>query len=187
MKLIVGLGNPGRRYRWTRHNLGFLVVEEFAKRNKITLKKERRFKVITGREKFFGEDIFLAMPQRWMNLSGISVRDILEYLKVDLENLLVVCDDINLPFGVLRMRPKGSSGGHKGLLSIIESIQTQDFPRMRIGVLTSRDIKDLPKYLLSNFTKVEIRKLKGIIKRAVDACESWIKDGITETMNKFNA
>ncbi len=187
MKLIVGLGNPGKRYRWTRHNLGFLVVEEFAKKNKIILKEGSRFKAIIGEKRFLNEDIFLIMPYTYMNLSGLSTEKILKELNINLKDMLVVCDDINLPFGVLRMRARGSSGGHKGLLSIIESIQTQDFPRMRVGVLNRQDIKDLPGYLLANFTKVEIKKLKGIIKRAVDACESWIKNGITETMNKFNA
>lgn len=186
MKLIIGLGNPGKRYRWTRHNLGFLVVEEFAKRNKIVLKREARFNAITSRGKFFGEDIILALPLTYMNLSGNSIKEILRYLKIDLENLLVVCDDINLPFGNIRIRPKGSSGGHNGLLSIIQSIQTQEFPRMRIGVLNREDIKDLPKYLLSNFNRVEMRKLKGIIKRAMDACESWVRNGIAKTMNEFN-
>lgn len=186
MKLIVGLGNPGEEYALTRHNMGFLVLEEFARRNGLKFKIHKRFNALISEGIIDGEKILLAMPQTFMNLSGNSVRPILGWLKIETSSMFVVMDDIALPLGAVRIRPKGSSGGHNGLNSIIDSIGTQEFPRMRLGILGKRDVKNLSDYVLRRFTKLEQKYLQEILKRSVEACECWIKEGIDATMNKFN-
>ena len=186
MKLIVGLGNPGEEYKLTRHNIGFLVLEKFARANSIKFRINRRFNAFTGEGIIDKERAFLAMPQTFMNLSGNSARPILSWLKIEPGAMFVVMDDIALPFGAIRIRPKGSGGGHKGLNSIIDSISTQEFPRIRIGILGRKNIKDLSGYVLNNFTKAEQKTLPEILDIASQACECWIGQGVNATMNKFN-
>ncbi len=186
MKLIVGLGNPGAEYALTRHNMGFLVLEKLARDNKIKFKASRRFNALTGEGNIDGEKAFLAMPQTFMNLSGHSVRAIINWLKIGSHEMFVVMDDIALPFGAIRIRPEGSSGGHNGLNSIIDSISTQEFPRMRIGILGRKNTKDLSSYVLDKFTKTEQKSLPEILDNASQACECWAGQGINPAMNKFN-
>ena len=186
MKLIVGLGNPGEDYKLTRHNIGFLVLEELARANRITIKKDRRFNALTGQGIIGKEKSFLAMPQTFMNLSGISVRHILNWLKLEIYDMFVIMDDAALPFGAIRIRPKGSSGGHNGLNSIIDSISTQDFARMRLGVCGRQNIKDLSDYVLGKFTKAEQKALPCIMELASQACECWAEKGVSTAMNRFN-
>lgn len=186
MKLIVGLGNPGEEYRLTRHNIGFSVLEEFSRVNNIKLKVNKRFNALAGEGAIGKEKTFLAMPQTFMNLSGRSVRTILNWLKIDAHNMFVIADDIALPFGAIRIRPKGSSGGHNGLNSIIDSISTQEFPRMRLGILGRKNIKGLSNYVLGKFTKAEQKDLSEVLSRASQACEYWIRDGVEAAMNTFN-
>ena len=186
MKLIVGLGNPGEEYKLTRHNIGFLVLEKFAKTNNIRFKFSKRFNALIGEGAIGREKALVAMPQTYMNLSGHSVRPVLNWLKLKAEDMFVVMDDIALPFGSIRIKPKGSSGGHNGLNSIIESISTQEFPRMRLGILGRKNIKDLSSYVLGRFTKSEQKNLPEILDAASQACECWTRKGTSAAMNKFN-
>lgn len=186
MKLIIGLGNPGNEYKLTRHNIGFLVLEELVRSNNIKFKTSRRFNALIGEGTIGKKKTFLAMPQTFMNLSGHSVRSILSWLKIEACNMFVIMDDIALPFGEIRIRPEGSSGGHNGLNSIINSISTQEFPRMRLGIMGRRNIKDLSNYVLDKFTKVEQKSLPDILYKASQACECWIEQGIDMAMNRYN-
>ncbi len=186
LKLIVGLGNPGAEYALTRHNIGFLVLKEFARVNNIKFKINKRFNALTGEGVIGKEKTFLAMPQTFMNLSGHSVRAILNWLRINAYDMFVIVDDIALPFGAIRIRPKGSSGGHNGLNSIIDSISAQEFPRMRLGILGRKNIKNFSNYVLSRFTRAEQKDLPEILDRASQACECWIRDGVEATMNRFN-
>ena len=186
MKLIIGLGNPGAEYVLTRHNAGFLVLENFARANNIKFKINKRFNALVGEGVIGREKTFLAMPQTFMNLSGNSVRTILNWLKIETDNMFVVVDDIALPFGAIRIKTKGSSGGHNGLNSIIDSISTHEFSRMRLGILGRKNIKVLSNYVLDKFTKAEQKSLPDILDSASQACEYWIGQGVNAAMNKFN-
>jgi len=187
MKLIIGLGNPGREYTFTRHNIGFMVMEELAMANSIKWRSNRRFKILKGEGKIERVPSYLAMPQTFMNLSGNSVRPLVNWLKIDLKNILVIIDDVALPFGQIRLRPKGSDAGHKGLRSIIDCLGTNEFARMRIGIMGKDTARDLTKYVLTGFTKKEQKVLPDILKRSSQACECWVKEGIAKAMNQYNA
>lgn len=186
MKLIVGLGNPGRTYRHCRHNIGFSVVESLAKVCRISLKKDNNTFSLSGKGKIEGQTVVLSMPLTFMNLSGIAVSALLKKYKIDLDNLLVVCDDLDLEFGRFKIRPSGSSGGHHGLSSIIDSLGGQDFSRLRIGISKPTLNLDTACYVLSAFTKKEKGQLKYIIERALECCRVWVKQGIRQSMNIFN-
>lgn len=186
MKLIVGLGNPGAEYALTRHNIGFLVLENLAKVNNIKFRASKRFNALIGEGQIGEEKAFLAMPQAFMNLSGHSVRPILNWLDIDYHDMFVIMDDIALPFGAIRIKPKGSSGGHNGLNSIIDLISTQEFPRMRLGILGKKNIKGFSSYVLGKFTKAEQKNLPEILDSAAQACECWTGQGVNAAMNKFN-
>lgn len=169
MKLICGLGNPGLGYKNTRHNIGFLVIDNFAKAHK-GIKKG---------------GIVLLKPQTYMNKSGGAVKKAIDRFDVGLKDVLIVCDDINLKLGIIRFRAKGSSGGHRGLESIIEKLNTEDFNRLRIGIGSDKNsvLKD---YVLSKFRSNEKRLLKEVVNKATDALTLWIEKGIDEAMNRFN-
>ncbi|NQT75303.1 MAG: aminoacyl-tRNA hydrolase [Candidatus Omnitrophica bacterium] len=186
MKLIVGLGNPGRQYNLTRHNAGFMVIEKLARLGNIRLKSNRRFKALTGEGLIGEESCCVAMPQTFMNLSGHSVRSIVNWLKIDLSDVLLIVDDIALPFGTIRVRPKGSDAGHKGVRSAIDCLGTNEFPRMRIGIMGRKAIRDCSRYVLGRFTKAEQKALPGILDRISEACECWITEGVTAAMNRYN-
>jgi peptidyl-tRNA hydrolase, PTH1 family len=186
VKLIIGLGNPGAEYNLTRHNMGFLVLEEFARANNIKFRFNKRFNALVSEGIIGGEKIILAMPQTFMNLSGSSVRPMLSWLKTQADDMFVVMDDIALPFGAIRIKIKGSSGGHNGLNSIIDSIGTQEFSRMRLGILGRKNVRDLSSYVLDRFTRLEQKNLPGILDSASQACECWVKEGTSAAMNKFN-
>ena len=186
MKLIVGLGNPGKEYSLTRHNAGFMVVEELAGLHSVKFRVNKRFKALTGEGLIGGERSYLAMPQTFMNLSGHSVRLIVNWLKVDLEDILLIIDDIALPFGSMRIRPKGTHAGHKGLRSVIDCMGTDEFSRMRIGIAGSRTIRDRSRYVLDRFTKREQKALPDILQRSSQACEYWVREGVAAAMNRYN-
>lgn len=186
MKLIVGLGNPGTEYAFTRHNIGFLVLERLAASNNIKFKINKRFNALAGEGAIGKEKTFLIMPQTFMNLSGHSVRPVLTWFKLKTNDMFVIVDDIALPFGSIRIKPKGSSGGHNGLSSIIDSISTQEFPRMRLGILGRKHIQHLSNYVLARFTKSEQKNLQAILDSASRACECWVSEGVNAAMNKFN-
>lgn len=169
MKLVCGLGNPGLKYKDTRHNIGYLAIDNFVKKSG---------KKLSG-------DIVLLKPQLFMNNSGAALAKSIDRLKVGIEDILIVCDDINLELGVIRFRSGGSAGGHKGLQSIIEELGTEDFNRLRIGIGVAKDtvLKD---YVLSKFETGERKTLKVVLDRASEAVNVWIEEGIEAAMNKFN-
>jgi len=196
VKLVIGLGNPGRIYSESRHNIGFSVIKALSKIYKIPLKKDNTFS-LSGKGKIEGENLILALPLTFMNLSGIAVSALIKKYKIDLprpcthgrglDNLLVVCDDLDLDFGVIKIRPSGSSAGHRGLESIIDSLGSQGFSRLRIGIgRPLRHNTDASSFVLSPFTKKEKGKIKEIIELACDCCRVWVMKGITESMNIFN-
>ena len=185
MKLIVGLGNPGSEYHLTPHNLGFMAVDRLAEICKAEFsRREARARVASGR--FFGEKVILAKPQTFMNLSGISVSGLLRSLDSPLENLIVLVDDVDLPLGTLRVRRKGSAGGHNGLKSIIGALDTDVFTRIRMGVGPERPVDDLVRYVLDPFRQEDRETVDGMIEQALQAVRVILKEGVEKAMNLFN-
>lgn len=187
MKAIFGLGNPGLRFRLSRHNLGFLVVERLARARKIKIGR-KVFNCRLGQGRLDNQGVILAQPLTFVNLSGQVICSIVKGKKIALKDLLIICDDVNLPLGKVRIRPKGSDGGHKGLRSIIELLGTKNFPRLRIGVGTPafKSEAGLSKYVLGHFNKRESRLINQAIDEAVACSEVWVKEGTAIAMNKFN-
>ncbi len=183
--LIVGLGNPGREHRYNRHNVGFMVVDSLASALDVTFGHVKSKALITE-VNYLNRKCILAKPQTYMNLSGQSVSELVRFYKIPLENLLVVHDDIDLPFGVIRLRPSGGSGGHKGMASIIERLGRQDFPRLRIGVSRPPGRKEASDYVLQDFSPEENRLLPNILDRAVQAIQAFLTEGIDRAMTRFN-
>ncbi|MBL7197398.1 MAG: aminoacyl-tRNA hydrolase [Candidatus Omnitrophica bacterium] len=187
MKLIIGLGNPGIRYRWTRHNLGFLVIEEFAKQKEIVWKKQRIFSAYIGQEQIEQEKIILCKPLTYVNCSGEAVKKVVAKYDIDNKDILVICDDLNLPLGKIRIRAKGSDGGHNGLKSIIDCLGTREFSRLRIGIDKPQSARlSATDYVLSRFNREERKAIKEIIARSVQTIEVIIKEGIEKAMNGYN-
>ncbi len=186
MKLIVGLGNPGLFYRYSRHNIGFLVVKSLAKAAKIALKRDSGTLALSAKANFATPGVVLAIPLTFMNLSGPSVSALIKKYKIDLKDVLVVCDDLDLEFGRMRMRPAGSSGGHRGLESIIEALGTPGFSRLRIGIGRPRRNKLASDYVLGQFNRKEKIQLEEILDSAADCCRVWAGEGVTRAMNLFN-
>lgn len=183
MKLIVGLGNPGKKYEHTRHNMGFDVVDLFSELAQIDIDKEA-FKGLVGRGHLFDEDVYLLKPQTFMNLSGESVREIVSYFKTPVEDIIVIYDDMDLEPGKLRLRLSGSSGGHKGIQNIIDNLHTEDIKRIRIGI--GKPTYDTIDYVLSKPLKEERGLIDEAIKTAVDALKEILKNNFDSAMNKYN-
>ncbi len=183
MKLIVGLGNPGEKYRYTRHNIGAKVVNELARRNEISLRRIRYFSHF-GEGKIGDESIAIILPMTYMNLSGEAVLSAIRDKEIAPSELLVVCDDADLELGTIRIRPFGSDGGHRGLRSIIEKLGSGSFARLRIGIGKRGSLKD---HVLRSFNKSEIEKAEEVEERAAEAALSWLRDGIEKAMSKYNA
>lgn len=186
MKLIVGLGNPGKDYIYSRHNIGFLVIKALAKIHGALLRREIATFSLNAKDKIRGQNVILAIPLTFMNLSGIAVSALLKKYKIDLGNLLVICDDLDLEFGRVKIRVSGSSGGHLGLRSIIDSLECQNFCRLRLGIGRPKNDIEPAEYVLSAFSKKEKREIKEIEAKAVSCCQVWVTRGITECMNNFN-
>lgn len=185
MKLIVGLGNPGSEYHLTPHNLGFMAVDRLAEVCRAEFsRRERRARVATAR--FHGEKVVLAKPQTFMNLSGVSVSGLVRSLDVPLEDLIVLVDDVDLPLGSLRIRRKGTAGGHNGLKSVIGALQTDLFTRVRMGVGPDRPVEDLVSYVLTPFRERDQEAVAGMIDQAVEAVRVILKEGVDKAMNLFN-
>ncbi len=185
MKLVVGLGNPGRRYEGTRHNIGYAVVAELARMFGVTTPKSR-FRGETVEADVNGQKVLLLSPTTFMNLSGASVLEAKNFYKVADEDLLIVCDDLNLPVGKLRFRARGSSGGQKGLDDIINRLATEDFPRLRIGVGTAPEGWAWADYVLSKFNPGELPVVKTAVELAADAVAVWVREGVDLCMNQYN-
>lgn len=185
MKFIVGLGNPGFEYRNTKHNIGFAVARTLAKANGIKINKKLHFSLM-GKGRLSGEEVLVCLPQTYMNLSGKAVGELFREEVKDIRDLLVVCDDINLELGKIRLKKQGSSGGHKGLESIIHTLGTDEFARLRVGIATEVHKGDITNYVLSPFKRKEMRNALHAVALASDAVESMISEGIDTAMNKFN-
>ena len=185
MKLIVGLGNPGDRYRGTRHNVGFDVVDLAAKRLGLVF-ESCAVDALLAKQRGPGATVMLAKPTTYMNLSGIAVRDLCHYYRVDQEELLVVADDVNLPLGKLRARRHGSDGGHNGFGSIIEVLSTAKFDRLRLGVGRGDDRSDLVDYVLDRFSQEERKEIDCAIEQAAYAIDVFVEHGTDTMMEQFN-
>ncbi len=183
MRLVVGLGNPGREYARTRHNIGFLAVDELVGRL-AGISGRTRFRAILSEGVRGTEKIVTIKPQTFMNLSGTSVREAIHWYKLDLEEVLIVVDDMDLPLGQIRMRPDGSAGGHNGLKSIFSELGATSVPRLRVGI--GRGGGSSTAHVLSKFNEGEAAELPEIVERAADAVERWIDAGIVTAMNEIN-
>jgi len=185
MKLIIGLGNPGFRYRNTRHNIGFLVIREISRKNRIPVTK-KKYNGLIGKGSLEGIDVTLFMPQTYMNLSGDAVGTLVKRDNVKKEDILVICDDVDLELGYLRLKKNGQSGGQKGLKSIIEELGTSEFARLRIGIGKGRKERDLAGFVLRSFERAERAPLKDIIHTARACVAMWLTDGPDKAMTRFN-
>jgi len=185
--LIVGLGNPGERYEWTRHNLGFMLVDLLARQSN-ALVKRAECRALVGRAEIEGRAVELVKPQTYMNLSGESVA-CLAKKRVGFKpatDLLVISDDIALPFGSMRLRPRGSSGGQKGLKNIISVLGTDEFLRLRVGIKPEHPVGDTASYVLERFPRAQHTGVEEILERCADALRAVIRDGIDKAMSQFN-
>jgi PTH1 family peptidyl-tRNA hydrolase len=187
MKLIVGLGNPGSEYRDTRHNVGFRVIDALAERWRVSDQWREKFDALNVKATVGGESAILAKPLTFMNLSGQAVVGLAGFYKIEPADIFVVTDDVALPVGRLRARRDGGAGGHNGLKSIIQSLATQAFPRMRVGVGRGEDRRDLADHVLGRFEAGERDTVSAAVLRAADASEVFLSDGIERVMNVFNA
>ncbi len=186
MHVIVGLGNPGREYKGTRHNIGFAVMDCLAEKYNIAI-DEKKHKALIGKGVIEGEKVILVKPQTYMNLSGESIRAVLDYYKIDeTEELLVIYDDISLPVGALRIRPKGSAGGHNGIKNIIAHLGGEEFWRIKVGVGEKPSRMDLKDYVLGHFTKEETEILEDSSKRCMEAIVMLLAGDRDAAMNRFN-
>lgn len=187
MWLIVGLGNPGSQYEWTRHNCGFLVIDELARRAGRDVRTPE-CQSLTARAVIAGESVLLVKPQTFMNLSGSAVAALKQKHEVaDATKVVLISDDLALPFGKIRVRPKGSAGGQNGLKSVIAKLGTQDFPRVRLGIAPeSHPISNASDFVLSDFPKKDRDALDEMLVRAADAVEVILTNGIAEAMSKYN-
>ncbi|HET9803315.1 MAG TPA: aminoacyl-tRNA hydrolase [Candidatus Acidoferrum sp.] len=185
MRLIVGLGNPDPEYQWTPHNLGFLAVDELANRGGIRVERPEG-KALVGRGRLAGQEVLLAKPQTYMNLSGVSVRELLGKYELTPDDLLVLWDEVQLPWGSIRLSPDGSAGSHNGAKSVMGSIGTQKFARLRLGCGPDHPLGSRKEYVLRPMKKAELEVASEEVALAGDAVELWISNGIDAAMNKFN-
>jgi peptidyl-tRNA hydrolase, PTH1 family len=185
MRLIVGLGNPDPEYQWTPHNLGFMAVDELVNRSSIRVERPEG-KALVGKGKIAGEDVLLAKPQTYMNLSGISVRELLEKYELDPADLLVMWDEVQLPFGTIRIDRKGSGGSHNGANSVISAVGTQEFARIRLGCGPDHPLSSRKEFVLRPMKKAELEEAAEMIGKAGDAVEMILAKGIEPAMNIFN-
>jgi peptidyl-tRNA hydrolase, PTH1 family len=185
MRLIVGLGNPDPEYQWTPHNLGFMAVDELANRAAIRVERPEG-KALVGRGKLAGEEILLAKPQTYMNLSGISVRELLAKYEVDVSDLLAMWDEVQLPLGTIRIHPDGSAGSHNGAQSVINALGTQEFARLRLGCGPDHPLNSRREHVLRPMRKAELAVAAEMIDEAGNAVETILTEGIDAAMNKFN-
>lgn len=183
--LLVGLGNPGREYRENRHNVGFMVIDNLAESLKVNLTRVQN-KALVGTGVIGDAKIVLAKPQTYMNLSGEAASGLIRFYKIPVENMMVIHDDIDLPFGMLRLRPGGGSAGQKGVQSIIDRLGTQEFPRMRVGIGRPPGSRGGAGYVLKNFSSMEQKELVYVVENAVLAARLFITDGLEAAMNRFN-
>lgn len=185
MRIIAGLGNPGKEYEGTRHNAGFMALQKLAHDNDISIVSFERH-ALTGKGMIQGEKVLLVMPQTYMNLSGVAIRTLLDYYKEPVESLIVIYDDVSLDPGRIRIRQRGSAGGHNGIKNIIEELGTDEFDRVKIGVGQKPPHFDLVDWVLGRFKKEDIPEMEKAIEKTAEAVECIIKEGAPVAMNRFN-
>jgi PTH1 family peptidyl-tRNA hydrolase len=185
MRLVVGLGNPGPEYDWTPHNIGFHAIDAFAERTRIRVTRPE-CKAVIGLGMVAGEEVILAKPQTYMNLSGVSIRMLLEKYQADAAEMIVLVDEVDLPWGNLRIRERGSAGTHNGLKSIIGSVGTQEFIRVRLGVGPEKVWGALRDYVLHTMNKAERETAQELVGNAVEAVELILTEGVSKAMARFN-
>lgn len=188
MRLVVGLGNPGAEYEWTRHNLGFMLVDLLARTAGAQVKR-KECRALVGRAELEGERVELVKPQTYMNLSGESVACLVakHELKKEALSLIVISDDLALPFGKIRLRARGSAGGHNGLKSIIGALKTDEFIRLRIGIQPEHPVGDTRRFVLDEFSRGERTEVEEILERSAEALRAVIRDGIDKAMAQYNS
>ncbi|MBQ9961548.1 MAG: aminoacyl-tRNA hydrolase [Firmicutes bacterium] len=184
MYIIVGLGNPGKKYEATRHNMGFMTVDQLAETHGIDVNKIK-FKSLVGEGRIAGQKVLLVKPQTYMNLSGEAVRQVMDFYKIEPEELIVVYDDIDIPTGQVRIRKKGSSGTHNGMRNILQHIQTEDFPRIRVGIGSGKK-EDMINYVTGNVSKSEREMYAESVKYAALGAACIVEKGIEKAMNEYN-
>ncbi len=185
MRLIVGLGNPGSEYEFTPHNLGFLVIDRLSERAGVRLARTG-LRSLAAVARLAGEEALLAKPQTYMNASGMAVRALLEKRNETPESLVIIADDVALPWGMIRIRERGQSGGHNGLESIIGAIGTEEFCRVRVGIQPEHPVSDLAAYVLAPMRKAQLAVADEAADRAADAVEMILKEGVKRAMTRFN-
>lgn len=183
--LLVGLGNPGREYKDTRHNFGFMLIDRIAVRLNARGMKVQS-KAIISNAMYEDHKLILAKPQTFMNLSGQSVQGLVHFYKISLTNMMVLSDDLDIPFGTIRIRAEGGPGGQRGLLSVIERLGTKDFPRLRLGIGRPPGKMDPANFILQNFSRDEMKIISETLDRGADAVLEFVKNGLDMAMNKFN-
>ena len=183
--LIVGLGNPGLRYEKTRHNLGFMLIDKLAREFQTQVKREE-CRALVGRSEIENKTVELVKPQTFMNLSGESVSCLLKKENRSVENLIVILDDLALPLGKIRLRPKGSAGGHNGLKSINECLKTQEYIRLRIGIFPEHQIQNTKNFVLENFSKTDLETVDKVLEYSAEAIRAVLSDGVEKAMAKVN-
>lgn len=184
MYVIAGLGNPGKKYENTRHNMGFITIDQLAEKHNIKADK-LKFKALVGEGRIAGQKVLLVKPQTYMNLSGESIREVMNFYKLEPENLIVIYDDIDIEAGNLRIRKFGSAGTHNGMKSVVYQLQSDRFPRIRLGI-GSQKKGDLVDFVIGGFSKEEVPVLEEAVKNAVLAVECIIEEGIDKAMNQYN-
>ena len=188
MKLIVGLGNPDLQYEFTRHNIGFRIIDNLAREIGIEFKRVKSYDSLISRGKLMNHNLILVKPQTYMNLSGKSVSKIISYYRISFLELLIVYDDLNLELGQIRIKGRGSAGGHKGVESIIQYLNSEDIPRLRIGIgkPAINSNFDYASYVLSNFNNNEKDKISEVIQLSTEAIKTVIEDGLEKAMRRYN-
>ena len=183
--LLIGLGNPGREYRDNRHNVGFMLIDRLIVRLNARGMKVQSKAIVTSAT-YEERKLILAKPQTYMNLSGQSAQGLLNFYKIPMENMLIAHDDLDIPFGTIRIRPGGGPGGQKGMASTIERLGTKDFPRLRIGIGRPPGRMDPAAYVLQDFSRDEMKMLSEVVDRAAEAALTFVVEGLNKAMNKYN-
>lgn len=185
MKLIAGLGNIGDKYCFTRHNVGFMVLDKWALDEGLSFREEKKLKCFLTKLRYNDEDLLFVKPTTFMNLSGEAVRAVMDYYKIDIKDVLIIYDDIALDLGRIRFRANGSDGGHNGIKSIIKHVGTKDFDRLKVGIGPQPNIPS-ENYVLQNFPKEQHEELKNVLKKSIEAVEYYLKNDIQKAQNLFN-
>jgi len=184
--LIIGLGNPGAKYSKTRHNIGFLLVEELALRWSASWREEKKFEARVASGMYAGRRTWLCQPLTYMNASGAAVRHLADYYRVSAAEIIVVVDDADLPLGEIRLRPSGGTGGHHGLESVEQCLGTSQYARLRLGIGRANELREITGHVLGRFGKDDRKHVEAVLRRGADQVECWLEAGIQKAMNNFN-